>query len=113
MPDPVTISFYADLALKNQLEQAAQIEDRSVSSIIRRMLENSLDNLPPLDRAILFQLGKDNGLESLVKAASFVIRDWQRLKAALELRRPALPVDSPPHAPAIRVSAGEAQAEEA
>jgi hypothetical protein len=108
MPEPVTISFYADQALKNQLEQAAQLEDRSVSNIIRRMLENSLDNIPPLDRAILFQVGKDNGLSSLVETASFIIRDWQRLKTALELHCPT----GQPHTLAIRVPAGEAQPEE-
>lgn len=106
MPEPVTISFYADQALKNQLEQAAQLEDRSVSNIIRRMLENSLDNIPPLDRAILFQVGKDNGLSSLVETASFIIRDWQRLKAAVEYK-------ARPHAPAIRVPTTVAQPEEA
>ncbi len=113
MTKQVTISFYADQVLKNQLEQVAQLQDRSVSYIIRRMLENSLDNLPPFDQAVLHQVAKDEGLDSLLDATSYVIRDWQRLKAALELRRPALPVDSPPHAPAIHVPAGEAQPEEA
>lgn len=113
MSKQVTISFYADQMLKDKLDQIAEQQDRSVSNIIRRMLENSLDNIPPLDRAILFQVGKDNGLDSLVEAVSFIIHDWQRLKVALELRRPALPVDSQPHAPAIRVPAVVAQPEEA
>jgi len=43
--DRLTISFYGTVELKERLEQAAKEEDRSVSSVIRRILDAHL-NLP-------------------------------------------------------------------
>ena len=38
------ITFYGTTELKEQLERAAREQDRSVSNIIRRALEQQLDN---------------------------------------------------------------------
>jgi transcriptional regulator with XRE-family HTH domain len=62
--------------------------------------------------AVLFQFGKENGLSSPDEAADAIIHDWQRLKATLELRRPATNGEGQPHAPAIRMPATVAQPEE-
>jgi len=78
--NPTTIAFYADQTLKAHLEKVAQAEGRSVSSVIRRALVNSLDNLSPLEKATLHQVAKDEGLDCLVQAASHIIGEWQSLK---------------------------------
>jgi len=108
MADQTTIGV--DLETKAAIAAIAAREARTQIEVMRRMVNGFyLGDLSPFDQAVLHQVAKDEGLDSLLDATSYVIRDWQRLKAALELRRPALSVDSPPHAPAIRVPASEAQ----
>jgi hypothetical protein len=79
----VTISFYANQELKDALQRAARTQDRSISQVIRRQIANSLDALPPLERAVRLRVGKGRGLGSEVETVSFIIRDWQRLRAQL------------------------------
>lgn len=83
MNQATPISVYANQEFKTWLENLAEAQGRSVSKLARRMIENSLDNLTLFDRAVLSQVGKDEGLEDLLEAVSFIIREYQRL-ASLE-----------------------------
>jgi len=47
MPKPVTISFYANQELKQKLEQQATQENRSVSNLLRRIIDTYLNTPPP------------------------------------------------------------------
>ena len=52
MPKSVTISFYADQELKQKLEQQAAQENRSVSNLLRRIIDTyfhttNKPNTPP------------------------------------------------------------------
>lgn len=62
--------------------------------------------LYPTDWAVAIQVAKEYGLGSVSAGLRFIIRDWQRLKAAAEYK-------ARPHAPAIHVPAAVAQPEEA
>ena len=43
------MTFVADQALRRQLREVAKAEDRSVSNVIRRMIEKSLNEQKPLE----------------------------------------------------------------
>jgi len=47
MPKSVTISFYADQELKQKLEQQAAQENRSVSNLLRRIIDTYFNTPPP------------------------------------------------------------------
>jgi hypothetical protein len=50
MSKPITISFYGTQEIKTRLEQIAQRQDRSVSSVIRRLIANTC---PQCDQATI------------------------------------------------------------
>jgi predicted DNA-binding protein len=97
MADQTTL--YVDQETKERIDAIAAREGRSKIETLRRMTEQYLGNLGPLDLAMLHQIAKDEGLSSLIEAIGHVIHDWQRLKHA------ALPPR--PHAPAVHVPAPE------
>ena len=80
MPEQTTI--YVDLKTRDRLNTLARLHGRSKVEQLRRLLDNTLDNLPSLDQVVLFQVAKDQGLGSIVEAASHIIRDWQCMKRA-------------------------------
>lgn len=75
-------------------------------------MEGCSITMEPVDWAVVQQIAKDMGLSSRSASVRFIIRDWQRLKTALELHRPASRNAGQPHAPAIHVPAAAAQPEE-
>lgn len=78
-------TIYVDRETRHQIKQLADMEGRTTISLVRRLLESYADgtnSLPPFDQAVLFQVGKDEGLDSGIEAVSFIIRDWVRLKKA-------------------------------
>lgn len=100
-------TLYIDQETKSFLAAIAQREGRTQIEVLRRMVNGGmyLGALPPFDQAVLHQVAKDEGLDSLLDATSHIISDWQRLKAAAEYK-------ARPHAPAIRMPATVAQPEE-
>ena len=78
MPEQTTI--YVDSKTRDRLNALARLHGRSKVEQLRRLLDNTLDNLPSLDQVVLFQVAKDQGLGSIVEAASHIIRDWQRMR---------------------------------
>jgi len=80
MPTPNSTTMYLDNETNRRLAEAAEKTGRTKIDTLRRLLDNNLELLPPFDLAVLFQVGKDMGLDSQVEAASYIIRDWQRLK---------------------------------
>jgi hypothetical protein len=74
--------------------------------LVKEPMERSTITMEPADWAVVYQIAKDMGLSSRSAGVRFIIRDWQRLKAAAEYK-------ARPHAPAIRVPATVVQPEEA
>lgn len=79
-------SIYVDEETRDRLKTLAERESRSIINMLRVVLDSyddgQLGSLSWLDRAVLSHVNKDEELDSLVEAMSFVIRDWVRLKTA-------------------------------
>ena len=73
-------NIYLDRETKDRLTDLADRTDRSIVNTVRRVLEYSLDNLSPLDVAVIKQVAADQGLADDLAAVSFIIRDWTRLQ---------------------------------
>lgn len=80
MAEQVTISFYADRTMKTRLVRLATQEERSVSNLLRRMVDAYVP-LSAIDQAVLSQVAKDQGLGSPQEAIGFVIQDWAQQQA--------------------------------
>lgn len=83
--EQVTISFYADRAMKMRLKEMATLEERSVSNLLRRIVAAYVP-LSMTDQAILSHLVKDlgfgsppeQGLGSPQEAIEFLCQEWSR-----------------------------------
>ena len=78
-------SVYVDEETKDRLKALAEQEGRSIINMLRVMVngyvDGQLNSLPGLDRTVLIHVGRDEGLDSLAEAMSFVIQDWVHMKA--------------------------------
>ena len=82
-------SIYVDFATRDRLAALAERCGRSQIGQLRWMLDNNLEDLNGFEKAVLYQLGKDNGADGLVEAVSILVRDWQSLKGKDVRRSPS------------------------
>ena len=76
-------AIYADRETRDRIRILAERQGRSQIEIIRRALDNNFDLLSPFEQAVIFQVAKDEGLDTPVEAVGDVIREWATLKASL------------------------------
>ena len=91
-----TICFTASEQHKRLLERWAKEQDRSVSSVLRQLIEREQErqstpfnlDVAPEDMAVLIQIAKDGGMATVGDALHYVLMDWIRQQTPIPYSTP-------------------------